>query len=106
MDANSRISILTRFGSDTSDRLVISNRSSQLGFTSGFGSAEYTDVGVDAVVEIGGDAYTAYGDTVMATRRAEKGITLRIAASPSDPTYTAFGALGHRHPWPINPHSS
>ena len=82
------------FGQDASVT-VISNQAGAA-TSSGFGTTEATDVGVNAVVEIGGNAYTAKGNVVTADAGAEKGITVSIAVDTStpDPTLTETGALG------------
>ena len=65
------------FGSDS--RVTVASDTAAAATSSGFGTTEQTDVGVDTVVEIGGNAYTASGEVVTADAGSEKGITLSIA---------------------------
>ena len=82
------------FGS-AAELTVISNQVAAVD-SSGFGTTEIVDTGVDAVVEIGGNAYTGKGNVVTADAGAEKGITLSIGEDGGTPlvTSTVSGAQG------------
>lgn len=80
-----------RFGANTELR-VISNRAASHDST-GFGTTENTDNGVSAVVEVGGNAYSAQGDILTITDRPLKGISFQIATR-SAPAMTGVGDLG------------
>lgn len=82
------------FGS-AAELTVISNQAGAVD-SSGFGVTEVVDTGVDAVVEIGGNAYTAKGNVVTADAGAEKGITIAVGEDSGTPlvTSTVSGAQG------------
>jgi flagellin len=80
------------FGSDA-DISVISNVA-DAGDSSGFGTTELTDTGVDIIVDIGGDSFTGQGNVVTANSGSTDGLTLELAVDPADATATVTGAQG------------
>lgn len=79
------------FGSDA-DISVISNVAA--GATStGLGTTELTDSGVDVVGTIGGTSFTGVGNVLTATSGNAEGLKVQFAAA-ADPTDTVTGAQG------------
>ena len=81
----------TQYGSDAS-LSVVSNLAAA-GTSSGFGTTQVTDVGVDVVGTIGGDSFTGIGNVLTATSGAAKGLSVQIGVSAT-PTTSATGAQG------------
>jgi len=81
------------FGSSASVS-VISNVAAAATST-GFGTTEVTDTGVDIIADIGGTSFTGQGNVVTATSGSTKGLTLQLAVDPANATATVTGAQGN-----------
>ena len=92
----------SRFGSDATLSVVPDTAaaadSSGFGVQSfGIGATrfrELTDIGRDAIVEIGGVAYTGSGNIVRAMGGPQKGLQIAIEPDAADPSTTVLGAQG------------
>jgi len=80
------------FGSDA-EISVISNTAAA-GTSSGFGTTEITDAGVDVVGTIAGDSFNGEGNVLTATSGDAEGLVVEIAADGTTPTQTVTGAQG------------
>lgn len=80
------------FGSDA-EISVISNTAAA-GTSSGFGTTEITDTGVDIVGTIGGTSFNGEGNVLTATSGDAEGLVVEIAADGTTPTQTVTGAQG------------
>jgi len=82
------------FGSDA-ELTVVSNVAGAAD-SSGFGTTELTDSGVDVIGTIGGTSYTGVGNVLTANAGAEKGLSIQLAASTGANAFeTVTGAQGN-----------
>ena len=81
------------FGSDA-DISVVSNVAAAA-TSSGFGTTAITDSGVDVIGTVGGTSFTGKGNVLTATSGAAKGLSVQLAADPSNATATVTGAQGN-----------
>lgn len=79
------------FGSDAEITAVSSVAGAAT--SSGIGTTQLTDTGVDVVGTIDGISYTGSGNTLTSTGGATKGLTVSVGAA-TDPTDTVTGAQG------------
>ena len=73
---------------------VVSNQAAAA-TSSGFGTTQLTDTGVDVAGTIGGNAASGSGAVLTGTAGSSKGISIQIAASASDAAATVSGANGN-----------
>lgn len=81
------------FGSGA-DISVVSNVAAAA-TSSGFGTTEITDSGVDVIGEIDGISYTGVGNVLTANSGSAKGLSVQFAADGADATLTVTGAQGN-----------
>lgn len=83
----------TAFGSNA-DISVISDVAAAAD-SSGFGTTELTDSGVDIVGTIGGTSYTGQGRVLTANSGNVQGLSISLADDPADAALTVSGAQGN-----------
>lgn len=80
------------FGSEV--QLTVASNVAAAATSSGFGTTQITDSGVDVIGTIGGDSFTGKGNTLTANSGAAKGLTIQLGAD-SNPTATVTGTQGN-----------
>lgn len=83
----------TQWGSAASIQ-VISNQANAAD-SSGIGTTQLTDTGVDIVGTIGGTSFTGAGNVLTATSGAAKGLKVSLAENTADLAETVTGAQGN-----------
>ena len=82
----------TDFGTDATIQVVSDTAAAAT--SSGFGTTELTDTGVDVAGTIGGNAATGTGEVLTGTAGASTGIRLSLGQSATDTAATVTGAQG------------
>ncbi len=91
--ANSTRLRSAQFGSAASLQ-VVSNQAAAA-TSSGFGTTQVSDSGVDVVGTIGGTSFNGVGNVLTATSGAAKGLKIALAANTADLAATVTGAQGN-----------
>ena len=80
------------FGANAS--IKVSSNTASATTSTGIGTTELNDVGVDVVASIDGNSYTGQGNVVTSQGGSAKGLSISLAEDGSDATSTVSGAQG------------
>lgn len=80
------------FGANAS--IKVSSNTASATTSTGIGTTELNDVGVDVVASIDGNSYTGQGNVVTSQGGSAKGLSISLAEDGTDATSTVSGAQG------------
>ncbi len=80
------------FGANAS--IKVSSNTASATTSTGIGTTELNDVGVDVVASIDGNSYTGQGNVITSQGGSAKGLSISLAEDGSDATSTVSGAQG------------